>query len=160
LVGGGGLASATAVAGEPNEIVACPSGARAEPRCPPPPIAGRAAAPVAPASVPHIVLPKGAPSLPPCHGCGCKGGPGYRGPNGRCVAWRELARICGPSLPGRCAAEEVDPRAEDIAAGRAPIAAKPKRRRSLPIEASRRSPPSGLRLRRRARTGGGRPVGP
>jgi hypothetical protein len=24
-----------------------------------------------------------------CSGCGCRGGPGYRGPNGRCVGWSD-----------------------------------------------------------------------
>ena len=43
-----------------------------------------------------IVTPKGDPSLPPCRGCGCKGGPGWRHiATGRCVGFRELASKCG-----------------------------------------------------------------
>jgi hypothetical protein len=37
----------------------------------------------------------GCPERPACYGCGCKGGPGYRGPNGQCVGYRDLDRICG-----------------------------------------------------------------
>jgi hypothetical protein len=40
-----------------------------------------------------------------CHGCGCAGGPGYRGPNGRCVGFRELERICGTPPTERCTFE-------------------------------------------------------
>jgi hypothetical protein len=75
-----------------------------------------------------IVTPKGDPSLPPCRGCGCKGGPGYRAPTGRCVSWKELARVCGAELPGACIAEEVDPRAPAIAAQEGFLAGRPKRR--------------------------------
>jgi len=32
----------------------------------------------------------------PCHGCGCKGGPGWRHiASGRCVGFRDLAAKCG-----------------------------------------------------------------
>jgi hypothetical protein len=36
-----------------------------------------------------------------CKGCGCKGGPGWRGPEGTCVSQAKLAEICGspPSTP-------------------------------------------------------------
>ena len=34
-----------------------------------------------------------------CKGCGCKGGPGWRGPEGTCVSQAKLAEICG-SPPG------------------------------------------------------------
>ncbi|HXG79536.1 MAG TPA: hypothetical protein VNJ31_09395 [Methyloceanibacter sp.] len=34
-----------------------------------------------------------------CKGCGCKGGPGWRGPEGTCVSQAKLAQICG-SPPG------------------------------------------------------------
>ncbi len=34
-----------------------------------------------------------------CKGCGCKGGPGWRGPDGSCVPQGKLADICG-SPPG------------------------------------------------------------
>jgi hypothetical protein len=39
-----------------------------------------------------------------CDGCGCRGGPGYRGPDGHCVGWAKLNKICG-SPPTRCAYE-------------------------------------------------------
>ena len=35
------------------------------------------------------------PERPACHGCGCKGGTGYRAPDGHCVGFRELPRVCG-----------------------------------------------------------------
>jgi hypothetical protein len=36
-----------------------------------------------------------------CQGCGCKGGPGWRGPDGACVHKAALADICGtpPGAP-------------------------------------------------------------
>lgn len=40
-----------------------------------------------------------------CHGCGCKGGPGYRGPNGQCVGWNRLNKVCGSPPTTRCIAE-------------------------------------------------------
>lgn len=39
-----------------------------------------------------------------CKGCGCKGGPGYRGPRG-CVGWADLIRTCGPPPHAGCSAE-------------------------------------------------------
>ncbi len=33
------------------------------------------------------------PVRPPCEGCGCKGAPGYRGPDGRCVRFRKFDRV-------------------------------------------------------------------
>ena len=39
-----------------------------------------------------------------CSGCGCKGGPGYRGPDG-CVGWKQLIAVCGPPPHDRCARE-------------------------------------------------------
>ena len=35
------------------------------------------------------------PERPACHGCGCKGGPGYRAPDGHCVGFNELVEVCG-----------------------------------------------------------------
>lgn len=58
-----------------------------------------------PAAAGIVATPRGDPSLPACRGCGCKGGPGYRGPDGRCVGWKDLSRSCGTPLPGRCIAE-------------------------------------------------------
>lgn len=77
------------------------------------------------------------PERPPCHGCGCKGGPGYRGPDGKCVGYRELARKCGPpphapcvfeNAPGTGANEEcaLGPKPTAPPAARPPVApAKP-----------------------------------
>jgi len=47
------------------------------------------------------------PERPPCRGCGCRGGPGYRGPDGRCVGFRELAKICGTPPERRCVFENA-----------------------------------------------------
>ena len=40
-----------------------------------------------------------------CSGCGCKGGPGYRGPNGQCVNWAQLIKVCGPAPHDGCTRE-------------------------------------------------------
>jgi hypothetical protein len=42
-----------------------------------------------------------------CTGCGCKGGPGYRDHNGRCVGYANLIRSCGPPPHSGCKAECV-----------------------------------------------------
>lgn len=46
-------------------------------------------------------------------GCGSRGGPGYRAPNGKCVGWAELARLCGRPPETLCVKEggrtTVDP---------------------------------------------------
>jgi len=36
-----------------------------------------------------------------CRGCGCKGGPGYKGPRG-CVGWTDVISVCGPPPHARC----------------------------------------------------------
>ncbi|MEW6642982.1 MAG: hypothetical protein AB1586_20930 [Pseudomonadota bacterium] len=46
------------------------------------------------------------PDRPPCRGCGCKGGPGYRAPDGHCVGFRELDQVCG-NPPTRCIFENA-----------------------------------------------------
>ena len=44
-------------------------------------------------------------------GCGgALGGPGYRGPDGRCVGWESLSRICGNPPTTRCKRECVAPK--------------------------------------------------
>jgi hypothetical protein len=43
-----------------------------------------------------------------CSQCGCRGGPGYRGPDGQCVGWKALNRICGTPPTTRCTAEQVN----------------------------------------------------
>jgi len=45
-----------------------------------------------------------------CKGCGCKGGPGWRGPEGTCVSQAKLAEICG-SPPGAPCVKEAATRA-------------------------------------------------
>jgi hypothetical protein len=40
-----------------------------------------------------------------CHGCGCKGGPGYRMPDGRCAGYANLIRECGPPPHALCRRE-------------------------------------------------------
>jgi hypothetical protein len=49
----------------------------------------------------------GCPERPACHGCGCKGGPGYRGPDGQCVGYRDLERVCGDPPTSRCVFENA-----------------------------------------------------
>lgn len=39
-----------------------------------------------------------------CSGCGCKGGPGYRGLRG-CVGWANLISVCGPPPHNGCMRE-------------------------------------------------------
>ena len=50
-----------------------------------------------------------------CSGCGCRGGPGYRGPNGRCVGWSDIGRTCGDPPSTRCAPEGPNAGAEEAA---------------------------------------------
>jgi hypothetical protein len=47
-----------------------------------------------------------------CRGCGCNGGPGFRGPppgysnpNGDCVGFKDIASVCGPPPHARCRRE-------------------------------------------------------
>lgn len=47
--------------------------------------------------------------------CGQRGGPGYRGPNGKCVGWAEMGRVCGTPPETRCRAEAVAPNASEAA---------------------------------------------
>jgi hypothetical protein len=39
--------------------------------------------------------------------CGDRGGPGYRGPNEKCVSWAEIGRVCGNPPTTKCRAENV-----------------------------------------------------
>lgn len=58
-----------------------------------------------------MLLPRHAgarcPERPACKGCGCKGGPGYRGPDGRCVGFKQLAKVCGTPPETRCTFENA-----------------------------------------------------
>jgi hypothetical protein len=49
----------------------------------------------------------GCPDRPACKGCGCKGGPGYRGPDGRCVGFKTLNKICGNPPELKCTFENA-----------------------------------------------------
>ena len=49
----------------------------------------------------------GCPERPPCTGCGCKGGPGYRGPDDSCVSFRNLEKVCGTPPETRCVFENA-----------------------------------------------------
>ena len=49
------------------------------------------------------------------HGCGSRGGPGYRGPDGKCVTRKRLFTVCGNPPTSRCKAENV--RSQDILQG-------------------------------------------
>lgn len=40
-----------------------------------------------------------------CKGCGCKGGPGYRDQDGKCVSYANLNSRCGPPPHLKCIAE-------------------------------------------------------
>ena len=40
-----------------------------------------------------------------CSGCGCRGGPGYRGPDGRCVGYANLKSVCGDPPETKCTRE-------------------------------------------------------
>jgi hypothetical protein len=40
-----------------------------------------------------------------CKGCGCKGGAGWRGPDGVCVSKAKLAEICGSPAGTPCTQE-------------------------------------------------------
>ncbi len=44
---------------------------------------------------------------PACKGCGCKGGPGYRGPDGRCAGFKALESVCGTPPETRCVFENA-----------------------------------------------------
>jgi hypothetical protein len=47
--------------------------------------------------------------------CGERGGPGYRAPDGHCVGWAEIGKVCGSPPATRCTAEEVRTGAEAAA---------------------------------------------
>ena len=59
----------------------------------------------------HVVSPASSPSSAAtgavcyCEGCGCKGGPGWRGQNGQCVSRANLTKDCGSPPSTRCTHE-------------------------------------------------------
>lgn len=40
-----------------------------------------------------------------CHGCGCKGGPGWRDQQGRCVSYKKMKAVCGEPPTRSCSYE-------------------------------------------------------
>ena len=60
-----------------------------------------------PAAGVHIVLAKVRRNWLPCRcqGCGCKGGPGWRGQDGQCVSHANLTKDCGSPPSTRCTYE-------------------------------------------------------
>jgi hypothetical protein len=47
--------------------------------------------------------------------CGERGGPGYRGPDGKCVGWAALSRVCGNPPTLRCSSERAQAGADQAA---------------------------------------------
>jgi hypothetical protein len=39
--------------------------------------------------------------------CGDSGGPGYRGPDGKCVSWLNIGKVCGCPPSTRCMPENT-----------------------------------------------------
>lgn len=48
--------------------------------------------------------------------CGERGGPGYRGPDGRCVSWKTIAAVCGHPPETRCTSEQEADGAREVGA--------------------------------------------
>jgi hypothetical protein len=59
------------------------------------------------AAQPTPAAAEGCAPHPPCHGCGCAGGPGYRAPDGKCVGFRELTHKCGTPPTEHCTFENA-----------------------------------------------------
>ncbi len=47
--------------------------------------------------------------------CGTRGGPGYRGPDGKCVGWADIGKKCGDPPSLRCTPELAQPEASAAA---------------------------------------------
>jgi hypothetical protein len=62
-----------------------------------------------------VLLLAGAMTAEACSGFGCRCGPGYRGPSGRCVGWADIGRVCGSPPTSRCTAEGPNAGADDAA---------------------------------------------
>jgi hypothetical protein len=54
-------------------------------------------------------------SLPAGATCGERGGPGYRGPDGKCVGWANIGKVCGNPPSTHCTAELAHANAPDAA---------------------------------------------
>jgi hypothetical protein len=63
--------------------------------------------------------------------CGDRGGPGCRGPDGKCVSWEALGRICGSPPSTRCTCEKIAPDADDAAGKGQDIQEQKKRQHEL-----------------------------
>ena len=61
-----------------------------------------------------------------CKGCGCKGGPGWRGPEGTCVSQAKLPEICG-SPPGAPCVQEAAARVCPRGSPHCPARTRPQR---------------------------------
>jgi hypothetical protein len=63
---------------------------------------------VAMSFIPYAMVQASAQTAPigcSCKGIGCKGGPGWRGPKGTCVAEAKLASVCGSPTGAPCTQE-------------------------------------------------------
>jgi hypothetical protein len=74
--------------------------------------------------------------------CGDRGGPGYRGPDGKCVSWEALGRACGSPPSTRCTGEKIAPDADDAAGKGQGIQEQKKRQHELRAE-NKNGPMSG-----------------
>lgn len=63
-------------------------------------------------SLSFLTLPGSTPAFAQdscrCQGCGCKGGPGWRGPSGYCVSKAKLAEVCGSPPSAPCTQEAAE----------------------------------------------------
>lgn len=57
--------------------------------------------------LPEAATAAGCPERPQCEGCGCKGGPGYRASDGKCVGFKNLEKRCGPFPHAKCTFENA-----------------------------------------------------
>ena len=55
----------------------------------------------------------GATTALACQGCGCRGGPGYRGPDGKWVGWVNIGRVCGSPPTTHCTPEGTNAGADN-----------------------------------------------
>jgi hypothetical protein len=54
-------------------------------------------------------------SSPAIAECGSRGGPGYRGPDGKCVGWANIGKVCGNPPTTNCTPEMAHPNAPGAA---------------------------------------------
>ena len=58
-------------------------------------------------AMPIVVPAAAADDACRCQGCGCKGGAGWRGPDGSCVPRASLAQTCGSPAGAPCKQEDA-----------------------------------------------------